>query len=458
MLLAKPALAGAKPFATFAPLKVFLGYLIFTLALAIWGPTQYYMFPIGKTVLFMTGVVVMVTFGYVFGAETALPMTRRQRGGDTEFVQRLFDISLAISLVTLAVSIVGSLLSGQFNLDFSAIGDAYISGYEGYERNTGNYSLEFIMYSISLPFNFIALVFGFYYFFSFNRFRRNLVIIFTVSSLIFYVLGSGKQKQLGDILIYLLTIAALKYGVKRKPIQIKWVALVVGLGVLGLLAFVAVLSQRYGALGVDLGNVNQRVLDRIYIDTGHPVFSIFGANYGLNLAMFLSYLSQGYYGLGLALETPWHWTHFQGFSYSVSVLSNRVLGLEWEWPNTLVYQVGLTTGWGETKWHTVFTHFATDFTFPGTILLFGFFAYVFARSWRAAILYENPFAILMFTLLTLGAFFVPANNQLLHTPGALFTTILISILYMTVGKRFNLLEKGRKQRPIWGRKRAILRP
>jgi hypothetical protein len=455
--MSKIPVAVAKPFATFAPLKVFLGYLVFTLALAIWGPTQYYMFPVGKTVLFMTAVVAMVVFGYTFGAEAALPPTQKPRWGHNEFVRRLFDISLAISFFALAISLATAINSGQLNTDFSSIGDAYLSGYEGYERNTGNYSLEFIMYSVSLPFNFIALVLGFYYLFSFDALRRNLVVIFAIASLIFYVLGSGKQKQLGDILIYLLTIAALKYGVKRKPIQMKWIAAIGAVGIIGVLAFVAILSQRYGALGVDVGNVNQRVLYRIYIDTNHPVFSIFGENYGLNLSMFLSYLSQGYYGLGLALETPWHWTHFQGFSYSVSVLSNRVLGLDWEWPNTLVYQVGLTTGWGESKWHTVFTHLATDVTFPGTALLFGFFAYVFARSWRASIRYENPFAILMFALLSLGAFFVPANNQLLHTPGALFTTIVISILYMTMGRRFNLPEEVRQYRPIWGRKREAHR-
>jgi len=435
--MARPARRPAALFATYAPLKFFLIYLAVTLALAVWGPTKYYMFPIGKTVLFMTAVMVAITFGYLYGAATQLPMPYKNRPGSSIFVRQLFDLSLAISLLSLIASIASAASSGQLNTDFSAIGDAYMAGYEGYERNTGNYSIVFIIYSFSLPFNFIALILGFYYFSVFGNVRRFLIAAFAIVSLLFYVLGSGKQKQLGDILIYLLTVAALKYGVRRKPIQLKWVVSIVGLGIVGLLAFVAVLGQRYSALGVDVANVNQRVLDRVFIDTSHPIFAIFGQDYGLNLSMFLSYLSQGYYGLGLALDMPWHWTYFQGFSYSISVLANRVLGVEWEWPNTLVHQVGVTTGWGESKWHTVFTHFATDFTFPGTVVLFGFFAYVYARAWRAAIRFENPFAILLFAQLTMGAFFMPANNQLLHSPGGLFTMIVITTLYLSIGRRYN---------------------
>lgn len=426
-----------RPFASFAPLKFFLAYLALTLALAAWGPIQYYMFPVGKTVLFMIAIMISLAFGYVYGVETGPRATRKNKPTNDSFVRGIFDFSLAVSILTLGVSIAYSVTSKGFSVDFSAIGDAYVDAYEGYVRNTGNYSLGFILYSFSLPFNYITYIFGFYYFPSLGKFRKILVVGFAVTSLLFYVLDSGKQKQIGDLMIFLFAVAALKYGVRRKPIQFKWMAGGAAVSVAGVIAFVLVLGQRYGAMGVDAGNINQRVTSLIFIDFHHPIFALFGAKNGLFLSMFLSYLSQGYYGLGLALETDWHWTHFMGASYSVSVLANRVLGLEWEWPNTLLHQVGVNTGWDESKWHTVFTYFATDYTFPGTVILFGFFAAIYARAWLAAIRFENPFAILMFAYLTMGAFFMPANNQLLHSPGALFSTILISFLYLWFGPRYN---------------------
>ena len=425
------------PFASFVPLKFTLAYLTLTLALAIWGPIDYYMFPVIRTAMFMLAVMVAMVFGYTYGIATEIKEARTIRLVDDQFVRRLLDVSLAISIIALLMSIGNASISGQLNTDISSIGDAYSAGYENYERNSGTYSLSFIIYSLSLPFNFIAMVLGLYYFFLLNPIRRLTVAGLIISSLIFYVVGSGKQKQLGDILIYLFTVAALKYGTRRKPIRVKWLVLGLTVGVLALMVFVAVLGQRYSVLGVDIANINQRVNSRIYFDTEHPLFKLVGMDYGLNLAMFLSYLSQGYYGLGLALETDWHWTHFMGFSYSISVLANRILGLDWEWPNTLLIQVANTTGWDESKWHTVFTHFATDFTFAGTAILFGYFAYVYSRAWAAAIRYENPFAILTFALLTVGAFFMPANNQLLHSPGGLFTAIVVSSLYILMGSRYN---------------------
>lgn len=390
----------------------------------------------------MASVVMAIISGYVYGIFSQVKKIPIIPFENDRSLQKIFYLSQAISVGALFFIILNAILFGNFNTDVSQIGEAYTSSYEGYERNTGNYSLEFIIYSISLPFNFIYMVLGLFYFNSLNKPKKAILIIFLMMTLFFYVLGSGKQKQIGDVIIFMFSVAAVKYGIRRKSIGLKFLiggALAVSCAIM---AFVAVLGQRYSALGIDIININRRVSDRIFFDTGHPIFSIFGFDYGLNLSFFLSYLSQGYYGLGLALETDWQWTHFLGFSYSLSVLANRFLGLEWEWPNTLLYQVGLTTGWGESKWHTVFTHFATDFTFPGTVLLFGFFAYVYARAWISAIRYQNPYAILVFALLTQGAFFIPANNQLLHSPGGLFTTALVFVLYFVFGSRRGSLSRS----------------
>lgn len=426
-------------FAAYAPVKFFTAYLGITLAIALWGPIKYSGFPVEKTLIFMLAIMAVMVFGYVIGVESALRQRPSPNPGDGAFVRRLLQISISISYAGLLLSVSSAISSGDINTSFSEVGSVYLSAYDGYERNDGQYSLQFIVYTLTLPFNFISFVWGFYYFSKLNANTRRLVVGLAIVTLMFHVLGSGKQKQLGDILIYIFAVAAVNYGVRRKSIKIKSIALVSVTAIGALMLFIAILNQRYRALGIGIDNINSRTISNMYFDKSHMIFSVFGMDYGLNVSMFLSYLSQGYYGLGLALNTDWQWTHFMGFSYSLSVLANRVFGVDWEWPNTLLHQVGLRTGWGETKWHTVFTHFATDFTFPGTVLLFGVFAYVYARAWISAVRYKNPFSILMFALLTMGAFFMPANNQLLHTPGALFTTITISVLYVGVGSKFNVL-------------------
>lgn len=437
----------AKGFATYTPLKITIAYLGATFSLLVFGPIEYLDMPTGKIAGFMTMAAAAIIVGYMFGAAARMKIPRGDPRNALAMASRLFDLSLGIALLALAMSIGQSIYSGGLTFSLTGMGEAYFSNYEGYERNSGDYSFSFIVYSISLPFSFIATVWGIYYFRKLTLLRRYLTLILIFGGLYYYVVGTGKQKQIGDLVIYILAIALVKYGVRGRRIRLKTILGAVISGFVAVLLFVAVLGQRYAALGVDSGNINQRILFRMSFDTGHPVFTIFGQDYGLSLAIFSSYLTQGYYGLGLALETDWVWTRFSGFSYSVSIIANRFFGFEWQWPNTLLHRTGLATGWNESKWHTVFTYFATDFTWPGTVVLFGFFAFAYARCWLVAVRHQNPFAILLFTLLTMGMFFMPANNQLLHTPGALFTLLMVVILYLAnAGRSYSLQPMGAPKR------------
>ncbi len=425
------------PVLAYTPLKFLLAYLTITLLVALFGPIIYFGMPSSNIALFMSITMAMMVFGYIIGVRVPIKTAKARSRTDRRFVIYLFRISLVIAMLTFLLSVGSSILAGTFNMDVDAIGTTYMDGYDGYERNSGTYNVAFLIYSFSLPFTFIAMIWGMYYFKSLTKLEKLSVVILLLGSLIFYVLGSGKQKQLGDTIIYIVAVFGLHLGVKNKAIQIRTVMMLIFGGFVSLFAFMFILAQRYAAIAVDVFNYNQKSANNISINVDHPIFTIFGPDIGFSMAAFLGYLSQGYYGLGLAMTVNHSWTYFLGFSYSLSVISNRVFGLEWVWNDSLVHQTGLQRGWGESKWHTVFTHFATDFTFPGTIIIFGFIAFLYARVWMSAIRYQNPFAILMFVMLTLGAFFIPANNQLLHSPGNLFTTILITILYLAKAKSFN---------------------
>jgi hypothetical protein len=113
-----------------------------------------------------------------------------------------------------------------------------------------------------------------------------------------------------------------------------------------------------------------------------------------------------------------------------------VFGLPFYYYYTYPYMAGQATGWGESHWYSVFPWFASDFTFPGTVVLFGFFAYVYARTWAESVRFANPYAIMLFCLLTLGAVMIPGNNQLMG-PGNFITLILVTILYLTGRRAYN---------------------
>lgn len=381
-------------------------------------------------------MVAAIIVGYSLGIRTALPR-RRMTSAATPNIDKIFSISLALALVGLAATIIDMIATHSFNFSLSGIGTTYADVYDDYQRNSGNYSIDFIIYTISSVPNFIAEVFGIYYFSNLTRKKKIATLVLIFGSLFTFTVGSGKQKELGDIVIFVLAIFAIKFARRGIIITPRNVALGLLVICVGLFGFSYILSARYTAISIDIDNINYHLIQNMAFDQNNAIFKIFGSKWGFALAMFLGYISQGYYGLSLSLNSETTWTYMVGFSYSLSVLANKLLGVPFQYYHSYPYITGASSGWGESHWYSVFPWFASDFTFVGTIPLFAFFAFAYARTWKESVESENPFAILLFTLMTLGAAFIPANNQLFHGPGALLTMIIVLYFYIKYHANFN---------------------
>ena len=167
------------------------------------------------------------------------------------------------------------------------------------------------------------------------------------------------------------------------------------------------------------------------------MFQLFGYDVGLALSVLCEYLGNGLVGLGYCLDAPFTWSHMLGSSYALGVVGERVFGLPFYYYSSYPYMAGLTSGWGESHWYTVFPWFASDFTFPGTVILFGFFAYVYSRAWIESVRFANPYSIMLFCWMTLGVVMMPANNPLMYAPGALLTLGLVTTLYLANRRSYN---------------------
>lgn len=422
----------------YIPLWFFLSYVTFTLVLALFGPVEYIDFPKLTVGVYVAFILICCFVGYHYGVkssrrllaidENTLSMFRR-------FRPRAFDVSLAIALVGMMAYLIDSILSGSFNIDIFSLGEAYTASYQGYQRNTGNYSMSFIIFSLLSAPMFTASVWGIYYFRRLNLTRRLIVLGIILGTLLVFTLGSGKMKQLGDVIIYLIAIAAISRAASGKGFEPKFIARLSILALIALCLFAFIVAQRYAEMGTDAININQKTGWQVQYDTGHPVFRVFGPGIGFAVSVVSFYLSNGYYGLGLALESEPTWSFFTGTSYSMSVIADRFLGLPSGYAVSYPYLTGVETGWGESKWYTVFPWFASDFSFIGTGLLFGLFAFWYARAWLESVTLHDPFAVLLFTLMTVGVFYVPANNQVMHAPGGLATLILVVALYRAAAVR-----------------------
>jgi len=439
----------------YAPLWFFVAYVIFTVCLALFGPLDFIDFPKLKVAAYIAFVLVCCLIGYYFGVDSSKRLTLPPPRAFLPVQGRIpkaFDFILAAGILGLIGYLVTSAGNGSLNTDLTALGETYNTTYEGYQRNTGSYSLAFISYSVFSAPMFIASVWGMFYVRRINWPRRLIVITIILGTLLIFTLGSGKMKQLGDFVIYVIAIAAVARAASGKGFSPRFIGILAGVAVIGLALFAFIVSQRYTSVGVDALNINQKTSWHVKYDTTHPVFEVFGTGIGFAVSVVCNYLSGGYYGLGLTLDSAPTWSHFLGSSYSISVIGERVFGLPSGYDVSYPYLVGNETGWGEAHWYTAFPWFASDFTFVGTGVLFGVFAFWYARAWLESIILSDPFSVLLFTLMTVGVFYVPANNQLMHSPGPVATLLLVFVLYMMGGSR-----RRWSIQQVWARARAASR-
>jgi hypothetical protein len=154
------------------------------------------------------------------------------------------------------------------------------------------------------------------------------------------------------------------------------------------------------------------------------------------LVAFAGYLTQGYYGMSLAMDQPWVPTYGAGSSYFLVRGASRVL----RWPGLedrpYPMRVETHTGWDAYgKWTAFYAWIASDLTFPGTLLLLALIGRVLALAWLDTVEGSNPFAVGVFAVLVLMIAYFPANNQILANGESAVGFVGLVIVWLVTRKR-----------------------
>jgi hypothetical protein len=420
---------------SFFPLKAFSAYIAFTVLLALLGPVTYVDFKSVQIAAYMGCFLGIFALGYTAGTSIKVPTAPYSQFGEEQALQ-VVKLCILTSFLYKCQELIFLPANVSLDLSVEAIGEAYANYYGDYVRGSGNYDLKFIVgIFFYLPLQ-VTLILGLYYFRRLSNTYKLLVLGTIILLILVNVFGQGKQKQFGDVLIFGLSVLALKIATyKRSRLRILFGALAVGSA--GVLVLLVVLYSRYSALDLDIENINRVTHPLLAYDAEHPTFKVLGNTAGLPVAVFCMYLTGGYQGLSLAFDQPFVWTHGIGHSYALTVFVNKVLGLPASVLDSYPYRVGAATAWDEAKWHSAFAWFASDLTFVGALLLFVFVAYIYAQCWKEAVMFNNPTSIMLFSVLNLGLVFVPANNQLFHSPESYLSVILVFTVWALTRGGFN---------------------
>ena len=143
---------------------------------------------------------------------------------------------------------------------------------------------------------------------------------------------------------------------------------------------------------------------------------------------FSFYLTQGYQGLCLSFDEPFIPTWGVGHSRFLTSYADKYLGTDIE-NSTYPARVEISTGLdSKVYWHTMFPWFASDVTFPGTIVLIYLFSYLFAMAWKDSLEYKNPYAISIFLQIAVLFTYMSANNQVFQS-GSGFVGFWVTLVF-----------------------------
>lgn len=413
----------------YLPLNLYVGYSSFVLVSLLLGPIEYKDLDFFVLASFIVALVILFAIGYVSGARGGYEQCSRHFEERSISYHRIGWFLCALFVLGF-VSSVGqwySFLVSGGELNVGNIGDNYVKGYEGYERGQANIDLYYILNIFGQAVIALVLLFSFYYFRVMGTSAKYAFLFVVTTYLLINVVGTGKQKYLGDVVIFTFFCMIINFAAKKKKFKVWTFGVAAMTALFVFLLFMEILRQRYLAAGIGLDNIYEKTHPLISWDEDSLVFSLVGSDYALALGIFLGYFTNGLYGLYLSLTLPFEWTYFVGNSYSLGRIVEIALSADGAiLEHTYPYRVGVTYGWGADKWHSLFAWLASDITFLGVLILAPLFSFLYARLWIQAIRASNPFAGPLFIYLSLGLIFGYANNQIMHgLAGVIVLTVLL---------------------------------
>jgi hypothetical protein len=162
----------------------------------------------------------------------------------------------------------------------------------------------------------------------------------------------------------------------------------------------------------------------------HPMVAALSDKGRFAVTMADSYITNGYYGLSLALGEPWEPTWGLGHSAALMHIYTQLSGNDAFQTRTYNYRNG-DKGWPEDYfWSTMLTSLANDFSFPGTVVLIALFAWVWGRAWIDATMASNDCAAIVFCLAMFTIFYFPANLQILQVTESYFTVVFWILMWV----------------------------
>lgn len=231
-------------------------------------------------------------------------------------------------------------------------------------------------------------------------------------------IASGRNKGVVDIFIiipWMMLASHPNWLLARN--RIKFTGLVASATVAAALVFLSFTAGQVGRRGGAIPTHDSAT--NISLDLENWTTSLLPLDGAVAIGAASSYVTQGYYGLSLAMEEPFRWCYGFGNSYYLHSVSNGIFNDDYISERT--YSARISSEWDMFgRWSSIYAWFANDVSFWGVPIVMFLVGRLFGLTWLDVLAQRNPFAAALFALLLIMLCYIPANNQVLHFSATLF--------------------------------------
>lgn len=414
------------------PFIIVMFYVCSSMLLYWMGPINWPMTNTFELALYQIMIILSLSIGYL-SAQSKMKLSRPFN------LQPFFKLGV---FFTLAMQIPLTLTyTGKYPWDiFQTIFDQRVAYEEMLEQVMSEQGTRFyvpLFRSTIMPFYYAAIVYGFLNFRTLTRFNKLLLILIFLCPIDLSLLR-GTDKELFDIVIIIFGLIAVSIArnteIRRNAIKMSYkkifyIFLIII--ILSAAVFILFTYRKYQRLD----SASEFCIGETLIcaDYSGIFISILPDFMKFGLSMLTAYLTNGYYGLSLALDQSWNFSYGIGHSSAFLSFFERFVNTSLL-DETLIGKIS-ALGWDHRYfWATIFTWIANDVGFLGALIVIGVIARLFRQSWVEAVYSKNDAAAIVFILLCLLFFYLPANNQLTQTFDSYFAFLFALIVWKMQGK------------------------
>jgi hypothetical protein len=391
------------------PMLLIQIYLWLTLALYAFSPWNWPMRDPGKLYGFVICSHVALLLGYLcFAGRPARPSPRADKP------VRLISLALWASFAVLPITSYAR--TGDFIPDIMGSianpGQAYLAAHQFTEQGSNAGAYVRILLSPILVVLFPLAIF----------YRRQLTKRMKVGvalagvGVILISVSTGQRRDIADLLVTLplITVASHWARVSRvKPAR--WRMLCLGMLAAMAAFLVYFVYSHISRVGADTASYAVNPATQQRPDRNNPILQSLPDETHPGFLAIANYLTTGYYGLSLSLDRQSE--PMYGFGHSIFLTRNfeRLTNDESFGARSLPVIISEKDGFKyPVYWCTAYPYFINDLGTLGTIALMFAFGALLALTWVDMLSGRSPYSVVMFWILAVLIFYLPATNRMLQ--------------------------------------------